>query len=359
MSGAEPIEVIGANTYSVRPSKAPRIAQGTLRQTGERELLAITQDLWAIDAIGKQGQSEREDELVREATLAEYKAEPHVIQHKVHHPPLLSLWQPPVSYEGHKWGMAVDLNKCTGCAACIVACQSENNTSIVGRKEVARGREMTWLRVERYYKGDTKSASVRQQPVMCQQCENAPCEQVCPVGATMHSQEGLNDMVYNRCIGTRYCSNNCPYKVRRFNYRNYNQETIGITPYTPTDDRRAKLKSMAFNPEVTVRGRGVMEKCTFCVQRIQNVKIVAKNKHRPIQDGEIQTACEQACPAGAIVFGDLNDQSSRVRAAQKVPRAYELLQELNNRPRVNYLGRISNPHPELSENDGHTSDQHH
>jgi MoCo/4Fe-4S cofactor protein with predicted Tat translocation signal len=359
MSGMEPVEIVGANTYSIRPSKALRLAQGTIRQTGGRELLAITQDLWAIDAIGKTGQKDREDQLVREATLAEYKKNPEVIEHKVHHPPLLSLWQPPVSYDGHKWGMAVDLNKCTGCASCIVACQSENNTSIVGKAEVARGREMTWLRVERYYKGDTKTATVRQQPVMCQQCENAPCEQVCPVGATMHSREGLNDMVYNRCIGTRYCSNNCPYKVRRFNYRNYNQETIGITPYTPTDDRRAKLKAMAFNPEVTVRGRGVMEKCTFCVQRIQNTKIVAKNKHRPITDGEIQTACEQACPAGAIVFGDLNDSASRVQAAQKVPRAYELLQELNNRPRVNYLGRISNPHPELSEDDGHTSEQHH
>jgi len=359
MSGMEEVEVVGSNAYSVRPSKALRIASGTVRKTGGRQILAITQDLWAIDAIGKTGQKDREDELVRETTLAEYKSEPEIIQHKVHHPPLLSLWQSPVSYEGHKWGMAVDLNKCSGCSACIVACQSENNIAVVGKSEVAKGREMTWLRIERYYKGDEKKASVRQQPVMCQQCENAPCEQVCPVGATMHSQEGLNDMVYNRCIGTRYCSNNCPYKVRRFNYRNYNLETIGITPYTPTEDRGAKLKAMAFNPEVTVRSRGVMEKCTFCVQRIQNVKIVAKNNHRPIKDGEIQTACEQACASGAITFGDLNDPNSRVRAAQKVPRAYELLQELNNRPRVNYLARISNPHPELSEDDGHKSEQHH
>jgi molybdopterin-containing oxidoreductase family iron-sulfur binding subunit len=173
----------------------------------------------------------------------------------------------------------------------------------------------------------------------------------------MHTPEGLNDMVYNRCIGTRYCSNNCPYKVRRFNYRNYNLDVIGITPYTPTKDPRAKLKAMAFNPDVTVRSRGVMEKCTFCVQRIQGVKIVQKNKKEPIVDGSIQTACEQACPSGAIVFGDLNDPKSRVRAAQKVHRAYELLQELNNRPRVNYLARISNPHPELATTDGH-SDHH-
>lgn len=356
-SGIDAVETVGANTYAIRPSKAPHVALGTVTKSGGRQELALTQDLWAIDAIGKQGQAEREDQLVRETTLATYKEHPGVIEHKVHHPPLLNLWQPPVSYDGHKWGMAVDLNKCSGCAACIVACQSENNTAIVGRKEVAKGREMTWLRVERYYKGDAKTAQVRQQPVMCQQCENAPCEQVCPVGATMHTQEGLNDMVYNRCIGTRYCSNNCPYKVRRFNYRNYNLETLGTTPFTGTDDRRAKLKAMAFNPEVTVRARGVMEKCTFCVQRIQNVKIVAKNHKRPIQDGEIKTACEQACPAGAIVFGDLNDKASRVHAAQEKPRAYELLQELNNRPRVNYLARISNPHPELSETDGNS--KHH
>lgn len=358
LNPSEPIEVSGVDVYAIRPSKALFHATGSVKWSGPRQELALTQDIWAIDAIGKAGQKQREDQLVRETTVADYKARPDGIKNKVHHPPLLSLWEPPVSYEGHKWGLAVDLNKCTGCSACIVACQSENNISVVGRKEVAKGREMTWIRIERYYKGDTEKASVRQQPVMCQQCENAPCEQVCPVGATMHSQEGLNDMVYNRCIGTRYCSNNCPYKVRRFNYRNYNLETIGTTPFTGTDDRRAKLKAMAFNPEVTVRSRGVMEKCTFCVQRIQNVKIKAKNERRPLRDGDVSTACEDACASGAIVFGDLNDKSSRVHAAQKVPRAYELLQELNNRPRVNYLARISNPHPELSEADEHTSEHH-
>lgn len=357
-SSEHEVEPVGANTYVIRTSKAPHFAAGaSIAKSGGRQEMAITQNLWAIDDIGKKGQKDREDVLVRETTVDEYQAHPDVVKHMVHHPPLLNLWQPPVSYDGHKWGMAVDLNKCNGCSACMVACQSENNISVVGKQEMAMGREMGWMRVERYYKGDAEDAEVRQQPVMCQQCENAPCEQVCPVGATMHTQEGLNDMVYNRCIGTRYCSNNCPYKVRRFNYRNYNVDVYGTTPFTGTDDERAKLKSMSFNPEVTVRSRGVMEKCTFCVQRIQNTKIVAKNNKRPIQDGEIKTACEQACPSGAIVFGDLNDTTSRVHKAQKRPRAYELLQELNNRPRVNYMARISNPHPELSTTDGH-SDHH-
>jgi len=370
---AKDVKSVGANTYAIRTSKAPHFALGAqVKTAGERVELAVTQHLWAIDAVGKSGEDAREDVLVREATLGnyqEFKKQPHPghgahgdphpgdIKGKVHHPPKLNLWNGPVSYDGHKWGMAVDLNKCSGCSSCIIACQSENNIAVVGKDEVSRGRELTWLRVERYYKGDDKSAEVRQQPVMCQQCESAPCEQVCPVGATMHSAEGLNDMVYNRCIGTRYCSNNCPYKVRRFNYRNYNLEFYGTTPYSGTDDPRAKLRAMAFNPEVTVRSRGVMEKCTFCVQRIQNTKIQAKNNKRPIEDGEIKTACEQACPTGAIIFGDLNDKTSRVQAAHNKSRAYELLQELNNRPRVNYLARISNPHPELSTQDGHS--EHH
>ncbi len=375
-SKSKSVDPVGVNVYAIRTSKAPHYQSGAqIKKAGDRVEMAITQNLWAIDAIGKKGEHDREDVLVREATLSNYQAfkadpktakeaahhgHPHPgdIEGMVHHPPKLNLWKGPVSYDGHKWGMAVDLNKCSGCSACIVACQSENNIAVVGKTEVAMGREMNWLRVERYYKGEEKSAEVRQQPVMCQQCESAPCEQVCPVGATMHSAEGLNDMVYNRCIGTRYCSNNCPYKVRRFNYRNYNLEAYGMTPYTGTDDPRAKMKAMAFNPEVTVRSRGVMEKCTFCVQRIQNTKIQAKNHKRPIEDGEIKTACEQACPSGAIVFGDLNDKKSQVGAAQHKSRAYELLQELNNRPRVNYLARISNPHPELSTKDGHSSEHH-
>jgi molybdopterin-containing oxidoreductase family iron-sulfur binding subunit len=353
---AEDIEIIGANTYLLFTAKAGAMATGaTVKPLNRRaEDLASTQDMYAIDDIGAHGRDERLPQLVRETTLAEYKAHPDVIKHKVHHPPRLNLWQGPVEYTAQKWGMAIDLNKCTGCNACVVACIAENNTPVVGKREVARGREMNWLRVERYYKGDRKAADVRQMPVLCMHCENAPCEQVCPVGATVHSGEGLNDMVYNRCIGTRYCSNNCPYKVRRFNYRNYNLEFYGTTPYTGTDSPRAKLKSMVFNPDVTVRSRGVMEKCTFCVQRLQRVKIKAKNERRPIKDGEVTTACAQACPTGAYVFGDLNDKASAVAAAHNVPRAYELLQELNNRTRVNYLARIRNPHPELVTQDGHS-----
>ncbi len=355
-SDEQDVEIVGSNTYAVFTAKAGAIALGaTIKPLKRRpEVLANTQDLHAIDEIGARGRDERLPQLVRETTLADYKAHPDVIKHKVHHPPRLNLWHDPVDYSGQKWGMAIDLNKCTGCNACVIACAAENNTPVVGKHEVARGREMNWLRVERYFKGDREQADARQMPVLCMQCENAPCEQVCPVGATLHSSEGLNDMVYNRCIGTRYCSNNCPYKVRRFNYRNYNLDVYGTTPYTGTDDPRAKLRSMAFNPDVTVRGRGVMEKCTFCVQRIQNVKIKAKNARRPVEDGEIKTACEQACPTGAYVFGDLNDKKSRVAKAHGEPRAYELLQELNNRTRVQYLARISNPHPELATEDGHS-----
>jgi molybdopterin-containing oxidoreductase family iron-sulfur binding subunit len=243
--------------------------------------------------------------------------------------------------------MSVDLNKCIGCSACVTACQAENNIPVVGREPVSMGREMFWLRVDRYYRGEPENAELVFQPLPCQQCENAPCEQVCPVGATMHSSEGLNDMVYNRCIGTRYCSNNCPYKVRRFNYFNYNLDVIGVTPFTPTDDPKMKVKSMVFNPEVTVRSRGVMEKCTFCVQRIQNVKIKARNEDRPIADGEIKTACQETCPTEAIIFGDLNDPKSQVRKLHDLPRSYALLGELNNHPRVQYLARIKNPNPEL------------
>jgi molybdopterin-containing oxidoreductase family iron-sulfur binding subunit len=340
---------VGGNTYLVRSSDAPFFTGGlNLSSKGPGKRLANTQDLYAMDQIGLDGIQERLPQLVRETSLDEFKKEPDFAKHIVHQPHELNLWVDPVSYEGHKWGMAIDLNKCIGCSACVTACQAENNIPVVGQENVAMGREMLWLRVDRYFRGDPNEPELRFQPMPCQQCENAPCEQVCPVGATMHSHEGLNDMVYNRCIGTRYCSNNCPYKVRRFNYFNYNMDVIGLTPYTPSDDPKMKLKSMVFNPEVTVRSRGVMEKCTFCVQRIQNAKIPAKNAGRALEDGEIKTACQETCPTDAIVFGDLNDKKSRVANLQKLERAYELLGEFNNRPRVRYLARITNPNPELA-----------
>ena len=342
------VESVGANAYQIRSTEMYYIGQGVrVTAHGKTLHLPTTQDVHSIDQMGHDGVQARLPMIVREGTLTQYKAKPDFAQHVVHHPPLLNLWVPPVSYEGHKWGMAIDMNKCIGCSACVTACQAENNIPVVGPKNVAMGREMLWLRVDRYYQGSPSNPRVSFQPMPCQHCENAPCEQVCPVGATMHSSEGLNDMVYNRCIGTRYCSNNCPYKVRRFNYFNYNIDVIGETPYTPTKDPDAKLRSMVFNPEVTVRSRGVMEKCTYCVQRIQSVKIRAKNERRPIEDGEIQTACQQTCPTEAIVFGDLNDNKAQVAKQQNLPRAYAVLEELNNRPRTQYLARIRNPHPEL------------
>ncbi len=262
----------------------------------------------------------------------------------------------------NSWGMSIDLNKCTGCNSCVVACQSENNVPIVGKNQVYRGREMHWLRLDRYFGSNlynTEAAEsddkmIIHQPVACHHCENAPCETVCPVAATVHSSEGLNDMVYNRCIGTRYCGNNCPYKVRRFNYLNYTDSTI-LVKY-PNDERLSKpdrsLQNLMMNPEVTIRSRGVMEKCTYCVQRIQNVKILAKTQgNRPIGANEITAACQDACPTGAIKFGDINHVQSDVHHLHKNPRSYAMLSELNNIPRTKYLARVRNPHPDLMDMD--------
>ena len=264
------------------------------------------------------------------------------------------------------WGMSIDLTKCIGCNSCVTSCQAENNVPVVGRAEVWRGREMHWIRIDRYYGNNlyNKEAAesddevIVHQPVACHHCENAPCETVCPVAATVHSTEGLNDMVYNRCIGTRYCGNNCPYKVRRFNFFNYSDAKTFLK-YPGADklshgDRN--LQNLMMNPEVSIRSRGVMEKCSYCVQRIQNTKIQAKAEgNRKIGPDEIRTACQDACPTQAIEFGDLNNKQSKVAKAHANPRSYAMLEELNNRPRTKYLARVANPHPALVDHDDRDS----
>ena len=316
---------IGFDVNPLRTTAAPDILTGVeLTKTGDSYTLACTQDHWSLEGRN----------LVRVATVEQFQQD-RTFAARMEHQPLTGIsMSPEFRYEGYAWGMTIDQNVCTGCNSCVVACQAENNVPVVGKSQVLNGREMHWLRVDRYYSGDIENPDTYHQPMPCQQCEAAPCEVVCPVAATVHSDEGLNDMVYNRCVGTRYCSNNCPYKVRRFNFLLYSDwNTQSLWPLR--------------NPDVTVRSRGVMEKCTYCVQRINHARVAAKLEDRKIRDGEVLTACQSVCPTEAIVFGDINDPNSRVSQLKKSPLNYPLLAELNTRPRTTYLAVVRNPNTEL------------
>ncbi|MGA3185602.1 MAG: TAT-variant-translocated molybdopterin oxidoreductase [Bryobacteraceae bacterium] len=317
---------VGFNAYAIRTSTSPWLDAGVeITQKSHGYAFATTQHTQTME----------ERDPFRVATFSEYHAHPEFARPPEDQVPddhtMFPLWE----YKQHKWGMSIDLTSCVGCQACTIACQSENNIAVVGKEEVAKGRHMNWIRVDRYYQGSLDDPEMYFQPVPCMHCENALCELVCPVAATVHSGEGLNEMVYNRCVGTRYCSNNCPYKVRRFNFFLYSDW------YTPS-------LYGSRNPDVTVRSRGIMEKCSYCIQRINRAKIDAERQDRPLADGEIVTACQQVCPAEAIVFGDLNDPNSRVSKLKKQQRDYSLLEELDTRPRTTYLARLRNPNPELN-----------
>lgn len=327
----------GFNAYTIRTSDAMGFGTGfNVSKTGRTYPLARTQEY----------DEEKEPHLIffqvdmtrpvlREGTLAQFKEEPNFAQEMVEVPPLRSLYGEYDYSRGQQWAMTIDLNSCIGCNACTIACQAENNIPVVGKEEVARGREMHWIRMDRYYSGSAEDPRAINGPVTCMQCENAPCENVCPVAATVHSPEGLNDMVYNRCVGTRYCANNCPYKVRRFNYLAWHHDA-------------AETTKMQWNPDVTVRMRGIMEKCTYCVQRIQEAKISARGEGRRwLRDGEITPACAQTCPTDAIIFGNVNDLGSRVARSKVSPRNYAMLAEINTKPRTTYLAKLRNPNPEL------------
>jgi molybdopterin-containing oxidoreductase family iron-sulfur binding subunit len=340
----------GFNAYLIRNTWAPFYATGSLRKVEGKWGIAITKShyqdqrgarfgeqgtgnnsLEADEALGERG-------IIRYATLEEFKSNPNFAHEgEGHDTPIMgtSLF-PNWTYTDNAWGMSIDMNSCVGCNACIVSCYAENNIAVVGKQQVRIGRNMQWLRIDTYFEGDLSAPRAHFQPMACQHCENAPCEQVCPVGATVHTPEGLNMMIYNRCVGTRYCSNNCPYKVRRFNFLLY------------SDYETESLKLMR-NPDVTVRSRGVMEKCSYCVQRISAAKIEADKDNRPVRDGEIVTACQQACPASAITFGNLNDKTSRVAKLRGKERSYQVLADQNTRPRTTYVAAVLNLNPELEE----------
>jgi molybdopterin-containing oxidoreductase family iron-sulfur binding subunit len=338
----------GFNAYLIRNTWAPFHASGSLRKVEGKWGIAVTKShyqdhrsklfggqgngnnsLEADEALGDRG-------IIRYATLEEFKANPNFAnegdgREKTE---MGTSMFPNWTYPDNAWGMSIDMNSCTGCNACIVSCYAENNIAVVGKQQVRIGRNMQWLRIDTYYEGDLAAPRAHFQPMACQHCENAPCEQVCPVGATVHSPEGLNMMIYNRCVGTRYCSNNCPYKVRRFNFLLY------------SDYETESLKLMR-NPDVSVRSRGVMEKCTYCVQRIQEAKIRADKENRNVRDGEIVTACQQACPAEAIVFGNKNDPNSRVSKLRALQRSYGVIADQNTRPRTQYIAEVLNVNQEL------------
>ena len=378
----------GFNAYRIRTSGGMDIlAGGTVAKAAGRYAFAHTQDHGVSEAVMPEVPAgsiqDRLPTLVRQGTLEEYREHPDFARHVSHVAHRLSLWEE-TNLDGaaHRWAMSIDLGACTGCSACMVACQAENNIPVVGKDQVARGREMHWLRIDRYFRGRDPAhpQGFAIAPVTCMQCENAPCEQVCPVGATLHDAEGINNMVYNRCVGTRYCSNNCPYKVRRFNFFDYQRRPpireqegpMAVRPEYYVETGPDQWLRMQFNPEVTVRMRGVMEKCTFCTQRIQAAKIQAKNawaraggsangggQGPHIPDGTIRTACQDACPAEAIVFGDLLDPTSQVSRLHRSGRSYQMLEELNTKTRVRYLARVNNPAVQTEGGGGHGHDHDH
>ena len=339
----------GFNAYLVRPSYAPFYATGSLKKIDGKWGVAITKShfqdhrgstfgqpeghsnnsLEADEALGPRG-------IIRAASLEEFKANPRFAQEGEGRdtPTMDTSLFPNWTYTENKWGMSIDMNSCTGCNACIVSCYAENNIAVVGKQQVRIGRNMQWLRIDTYFEGDLAAPRAHFQPMTCQHCENAPCEQVCPVGATVHTPEGINTMVYNRCVGTRYCSNNCPYKVRRFNFLLYS-------------DYETESLKLSRNPDVSVRSRGVMEKCSYCVQRVTAARIEADKENRPIRDGEVVTACQQACPASAIVFGNLNDKNSKVAQSQAQERSYQVIADVNTRPRTQYVAEVLNLNSEL------------